>query len=217
MSHIRVSASYLFNISFEDNDGKVKFLLIESERRKGKYQPIGGCYKFYLSAKSYLQSLGCEFENTSNGVDSMLDLRLLIPEQNTDSFTKWFLSGEGRETGFDRELKEELIDNLPDYVKHIFANLQTRLIKKEKDFKPFFDNEKNIMSIKPMDIVKLELTKEQIGCLRTLLEISSKFILVSEEDILNGKKVFRDGRIAIIGSHTKNILCCEDLEQLSNG
>ena len=78
----RISASYLFNIPFQNNNGKNQFLLIESERRKGTFQPVGGCYKYHLNARKYLQSIGCIFENASNGIDSKMDLRLLIPEEN---------------------------------------------------------------------------------------------------------------------------------------
>ena len=72
MEYIRVSASYLFNIQLDN-----QYLLVKSERRN-QYQPIGGCYKYFSDAEDFLSSIGAIPEKKSNGIDSLMDLRLLF-------------------------------------------------------------------------------------------------------------------------------------------
>ena len=200
MNYIRISASYLFNIEV---DGK--FLLIKSERRN-QYQPVGGCYKYFPEAEVFLNSIGAIPEKKSNGVDSLMDLRLMIPEESLEAFVMWYYSMQGREVSFDRELNEELISFVPQNKQHLFDEVQTKNLA-QGTFDLFFDEEKGMNSIKPMDIVGLELSKPQKDILKSVCANNSeKFIFASENDILKGYKLLNDGTKVKIGSHTKNIL-----------
>lgn len=200
MDYIRISASYLFNIEL---DGK--FLLVKSERRN-QYQPVGGCYKYFTETESFLSSIGAIPEKQSSGVDSLMDLRLLIPKQSVQEFQDWFVSEEGRETTFDRELYEELISLLAEDKQLLFGNINTDK-QMQGSFDIVYDEEKNIETIKPMDIISIKLSFQQQQAVRDFLRSNeSGFILATEEDILKGYKVCKNGEKVKIGNHTKNIL-----------
>ena len=200
MEYIRVSASYIFNIKLDE-----KYLLVKSERRN-QYQPIGGCYKYFKKAEKFLFSLGALPEKKSNGVDSLMDLRLLVPQENIKVFIEWFISGQNRETTYFRELNEELVSLLPQNKQKFFNEINVKN-QKNGSFDVFFDEEKSIKSIKPMDVISIELTNIQK---QVILELCTNnqfnFILATKEDILNGYKLLKDKTKVKIGSHTKNIL-----------
>lgn len=199
MDFIRVSASYLFNIKLNN-----QYLLIKSERRN-QYQPIGGCYKYFPEAEKFLSSIGAIPENKSNGIDSLMDLRLLVPQENINIFIEWYNSRQNRETPYDRELNEELISILPQEKQVVFNKVCANKIA-SGSFSLFFDKEKGIKSIKPMDIISIDLTPEQIQAVYDTCKHNSNLILATEEDILNGYKTLKNNTIVKIGSHTKNIL-----------
>ena len=199
MDYIRISASYLFNIQLDNY-----YLLIKSERRN-QYQPIGGCYKYFPNAEEFLLSIGAIPEKLSNGIDSLMDLRLLIPTDSINAFIKWYISGQNRETTYDREFNEELVSVLPQEKQNLFNKIRAEKLL-SGSFDIFFDEEKDIKSIKPMDIVTINLTPEQKHVIYDICAHNSNLILTTEEDILNGYTTFKDNTIVKIGGHTKNIL-----------
>lgn len=199
MDYIRISASYLFNIKLDD-----KYLLVKSERRN-QYQPIGGCYKYFPEAEDFLLSIGAIPEKNSNGIDSLMDLRLLVPQENVNAFIKWFNSRQNRETTYNREFNEEFVSVLPQEKQKLFNKIQIEK-KVNGSFEIFFDEEKDIKSIKPMDIVYINLTSEQKQVTNDICVHNSSFIIVREEDILRGYTILKDNTTVKIGEHTKNIL-----------
>ena len=199
MDYIRISASYLFNIQLDNY-----YLLIKSERRN-QYQPIGGCYKYFPNAEEFLLSIGAIPEKKSNGIDSLMDLRLLIPTDSINAFIKWYISGQNRETTYDREFNEELVSVLPQEKQNLFNKIRAEKLL-SGSFDIFFDDEKEINSIKPMDIIKLDLTPEQKQVVCDFCSNNSNLILATADEIMNGYKMLKDNTKAKIGGHTKNIL-----------
>lgn len=199
MDYIRVSASYLFNIKLNN-----QYLLVKSQRRN-QYQPIGGCYKYFPEAEEFLLSIGAIPEKKSNGIDSLMDLRLLVPKDNIELFIKWFISGQNRETTYDREFNEELVSVLPQEKQKIFNKIQTEK-QSSGSFDIFYDEEKGINTIKPMDIISINLTPEQKHDIHDICAYNSNFVMATEEEILNGYTTLNDNTIVKIGGHTKNIL-----------
>ena len=213
MNYIRVSASYLFNIIISDEKEDL-FLLVKSDRRD-QYQPIGGCYKYFPEAIEFLTTLGFVPEKKSNGVDSSFDIRMAIPEENIELFLNWYNSGKGRETSFYREFIEEVVNYLPEEQKQNFSKLCCELIKKGVcDI--FFDDEKKIKSIKPMDIIAIKLTPVQFHNIRQLVySNSSRFILATRKDIENGFKLDDSFNKLTIGAHTYKILIDKNYDKIS--
>ena len=199
MEYVRVSASYLFNIQLDNY-----YLLIKSERRN-QYQPIGGCFKYFPNAEEFLLSIGAIPEKKSNGIDSLMDIRLLIPTDSINAFIKWYISGQNRETTYDREFNEELVSVLPQEKQNLFNKIRAEKLL-SGSFDIFFDEEKEINSIKPMDIISIDLTSEQKQVVRDFCSHNSNLILATETEIMNGYKTLKDNRIIKIGGHTKNIL-----------
>lgn len=135
-----------------------------------------------------------------------MDLRLLIPEENIDIFIDWFVSGENREITFEREFNEDLISLIPQEYQMLFNKIQA---EKQKDgsFDIFFDEEKGLNSIKPMDIISINLNNEQKKGLRKVYANNkSVLLLASKDDILKGFKVLDNNTKVNIGNHSKNIL-----------
>lgn len=87
-----------------------KYLLVNSERRPGMFQPIGGVFKWRKSAEPFLTEIGAEPDN--NIVvdhDSIHDLRVNVPKKNLKKFLSWYMSRRGRETSPEREFREETL------------------------------------------------------------------------------------------------------------
>ena len=202
MDYIRVSASYLYNIQLNEN----LYFLVKSERRN-QYQPVGGCYKYFDEASMFLQSIGAIPEKKSNGVDSLMDLRLLVPADCLQEFVDWYQSGLGRETTYDREFNEEVVQDLVDEKnQQLFDDIKATK-QKEGSFDIFYDEEKQILTIKPMDIVSINLSDAQKQCLKNACYSNpEKCIIASREEIEQGYKIVGSQKVKI-GSHTKNILC----------
>ncbi|MDO4502182.1 MAG: hypothetical protein Q4D06_03265 [Coriobacteriia bacterium] len=102
---VRVSAAYLFRIKVHG-----KYLLIRGKRIKDQFQPVGGVYKAFDSARSTFNRLGVVSDDSmkSCSTDSD-DLRIRVKGENLLEFLDWFDSGAGREVTTLREFNEELI------------------------------------------------------------------------------------------------------------
>lgn len=118
-----LSFSYLYRIEVD-----AKYLLIRGHRMKDRYQPIGGVYKFYQEAKSFLDSIYFQPDTMVGNVDETDDLRIRIKGKYLLQFMDWFLKMEDREYGPEREFYEELIAQgfLPEEE---FRNLHYRKVK----------------------------------------------------------------------------------------
>lgn len=102
---VRVSAAYLFRIKVHG-----KYLLIRGNRIKDQFQPVGGVYKAFDSARSTLNELGAVPDDSmkSCSTDSD-DLRVRVSGKNLLKFLDWFDSRVDREVTTLREFNEELV------------------------------------------------------------------------------------------------------------
>ena len=89
---IRISASYLYRIEI-----KGKYLLVKN-RKRDVFQPIGGVYKYYESAKNFLNEIEYKPDNKMK-IDSVSehDLRIRIKAKYITKFLDWFYSKSDRE------------------------------------------------------------------------------------------------------------------------
>ena len=75
--YIRISFAYLFRIKING-----QYLLVKNERGTGKFQPIGGVYKYYDEEKTILTSRKyCVLEDSCIKIDgtSKNDYRMRVP------------------------------------------------------------------------------------------------------------------------------------------
>ena len=102
---VRLSIAYLIRIKIGN-----QYLLVRGERLAHQYQPVGGAYKFYQTALTFLQSIESQDDNMVDVDDaSKNDLRIRIKGKYYFKFWKWFYSGKDRELSPHREFYEELI------------------------------------------------------------------------------------------------------------
>lgn len=125
--YIRASLSYLYKIKCND-----KYLLVKNRKIEGQYQPVGGVYKYFESARQNLNKLevidcsGFAYEDNFKN-----DLRIKVPGKSLMKFLKWFESREDRELDPIREFYEELIaKNILN--KDTFAYFDYRFVKQER-------------------------------------------------------------------------------------
>lgn len=195
--YIRVLASYLFSIKIDD-----KYLLVHS-RRKNTFQPLGGCYKFFESAVPYLSSMGCLPADKDP-----YDLRLYVPAERINDFSEWLRSGKDRETTFDREFTEELFieNNYLDFSKFGYPKFEKY---KNGYMNIKYDEFYGMLSAYPMDIVSVELSKEQEKLIKEMVaNPESPFVFATEKDIAKGFVMKNDKKVRI-GDHTKKIVVPE--------
>lgn len=118
--------AYIYKICIDD-----KYLLVFNEKT-GKYQFVGGKYKYYKEAKSELEKIGY-LDDDLFPTNEKGDIAFYIPPFNFFKFLKWFNSEEGREIDHYREFYEELIFNKMDKSQlldsKIFQRINLRKIK----------------------------------------------------------------------------------------
>ena len=107
---IRISFAYLFRIKV---DGK--YFLVKNGRKFGKFQPVGGAYKYTPEEYIYLKQHFSIIGDNRIPVDetSKMDYRLFVPATKLKAFVKRFDSHKAaRENIKDvsREFREELIN-----------------------------------------------------------------------------------------------------------
>jgi hypothetical protein len=86
-----------------------KYLLIRNLHRPESFSPIGGVYKYFNDAKTFLDRI--EFRPHHVDDDMERDLRGFVPRRHIGRFVKWFHQHEGRESPTEcvcRELREEM-------------------------------------------------------------------------------------------------------------
>lgn len=195
---IRISASYLYRIEI-----KGKYLLVKN-RKRNVFQPIGGVYKYYESAKNFLNEIEFKPDNKMQIDDvNQYDLRIRIKAKYITKFLDWFYSKSDREIDYLREFKEEVV--LTKILSSKFENIKPkflRSIKNKVEYSSFF----NCYEIKPKDIIELELTGAQYKELEKLSNTTSEeYKFANEQEILcNG--ITEDSQEVKFGDHTKYIL-----------
>ena len=210
-STIRISFAYLFRIKI---DGK--YFLVPNTRT-GKYQPVGGAYKFNEEEARYL-SKNIPVENDDCiPVDEITkrDYRLLVKNKDLRKFVKRFNKTANRENINDlsREFVEEIFGS-GILNRDEFGNLTYRYCGRhitdigETVFRPF--------EILLADIVEVILTDAQKEIFRKLIKIDSeKYKFCSANEIKSlGVKVGTQELGDCIANHTYKILS-ENTDKLS--
>ena len=168
-SIIRISFAYLFRIKIDD-----KYFLVPNTRT-GKFQPVGGAYKFNEEEARYL-SKNIPVENDDCiPVDEITkrDYRLLVKNKDLRKFIKRFNKTANRENINDlsREFVEEIFGS-GILNRDEFGNLTYRYCGRhitdigETVFRPF--------EILLADIVEVILTDAQKEMFRKLIKIDSE-------------------------------------------
>ena len=200
---VRISFAYLFRIKV---DGK--YLLVPNSRT-GKFQPVGGTYKFKDEERKYLDDEFAAEDDDCIPVNETTrnDYRLNIKNKYLRDFVKRFNDTKSREniTDLSREFKEELIKtDILDKI--IFQEIKYRYIGRHMteiirtSFKPY--------ELLLADIVELELSKKQEEYLKKLsINKSDKYIFADSLQIKSqGMKVGTENLQDNIANHTWKIL-----------
>lgn len=91
-----------------------KYLLIRNLHRPEFFAPIGGCYKYFSSAKPSLDSLLFGTDSHVRTEESAMDIRGYVKRRHAADFFNWYSSNDGtRESSREcliREIGEELFD-----------------------------------------------------------------------------------------------------------
>lgn len=202
---IRISFSYLFRIKIQG-----KYFLVKNARGTGKYQPVGGVYKYKDIEGQYLRK---EFsaeddDKIPSDESSKNDYRLNFEDQYLRKFVKRFNKTEERENLSDlsREFKEELIDtgilNINDF-KNLTYTYYGRHIT-EVAYGEHFRCFEMLLA----DIVELNFTSAQEDKFIELInKKSDKYIFASVDEIESlGVKAGSNDLIEKIADHTNKIL-----------
>src|SRR5690606_6188893 len=207
---VRFSISYLIRIEIPDSS---KFLLVRGHRIKDQMQPVGGVYKKY-DAFSAFESYGfqkdCDRKGLKSDEISKDDLRFRVKGKHALDVIKWFESRKNRETTYQREFAEELIeDNGFDPV--IFATHKLDFREVQKVMNVFkYSTYHECYEVLIYDIVEFRPTPEQGAELKKLLDLprtSEDDLMIVDLHEIEQLRVMENGdQIAKIGEHTKYLI-----------
>ena len=195
---IRISASYLYRIEI-----KGRYFLVKN-RKRNVFQPIGGVYKYYNSAKNFLNEIEYKPDSKIKIDDiSKNDLRIYVKAKYLTKFLDLFYSKKDRECDYLREFNEEAIKTK--VLSDDFKDIKPKYIKKIKnkiEYSKFF----NCYELKPKDIIEIELSDKQNDELDKLSQINSnEYFFATQTEILNNG-ITEDSQEIKFGDHTKYIL-----------
>lgn len=202
---IRISFAYLYRIEL---DGK--YLLVKNSRGTGKYQPVGGVYKYYDEEESYLKS-NYHIEPDSNiqsDDTSKRDYRFKIKDKYLRKFVKHFIEEDKNrenEDNVSREFIEEVLNgyksDLNDFgiFTYYFRN---RFI--DFAYSSIYECYELVLA----DIYEVKLNESQEKILRNIIkERKNNYVLASVEDIKNqGIRISKTQNEDIISNHSWKIL-----------
>lgn len=205
---VRFSISYLIRIKIP---GTSKFLLVRGHRIKDQLQPVGGVYK-KINGFSEFEKWGYKEDCGTKGIKSddisKDDLRFRVKGKYALDVIKWFESRKNRETTYDREFNEELIED-HGFDKDIFYSKSFREV--QKTMKVFgYSTFHQCYEVLIYDIIEFLPTPEQEVELKRLLKnprkLSSDFMVVDISEIERLMVIEHEEQIAKIGEHTKYLI-----------
>jgi len=179
----RVSFSCLLKINTEN-----KYIIIRNLNRPEIFGPIGGVYKYFDTAYSFLSSI--DFRPHQIGDKFLNDLRGFIPIEKLNKLVTWFNKGIDREIEcITREIKEELIDEIgiPDFnlKKYTPKFRKVKLITEG----PYIIKNKNYLQYRHIELYELISNNSENGkFVKMLIEVSLKnnnIKIVTLEEIKN--------------------------------
>lgn len=199
---IRISFAYLYRIKIGD-----KYLLVKNERGTGKYQPVGGVYKFEEDEKIELKNRFQVKDDNKISIDesSRNDYRLRMENKYLRKFISHFDKKANRENvdNLSREFREELIEkNIINWneISYRFCGRHMTSLHFGEHFQ--------IYEILLADVVELLPTVEQMEDLKMLLnKPSDKYRLATAEEITSLGVNTATGQLREeIADHTRRIL-----------
>lgn len=202
-SLIRISFAYLYRIKVGN-----KYLLVQNLRNTGKYQPVGGVYKFRPSEKTELKNRFHVMDDNKIPIDesSRNDYRLRMENRYLRKFMRRFDSRKAQREGIEdlgREFKEELINA---EIVH-WTQIQYRYCGRHVSELKFGDHFQ-IYELLMADVVELIPTAEQEADLKKLLDSPSnqyRFATAQQIKCL-GMDTEAGELYEWIGDHTRKIL-----------
>lgn len=212
---VRVSFAYLFRIKV---DGK--YFLVRNSRGTGKWQPVGGVYKFKSNEAQYLKVKYFVEDDSYIPVDesSRSDYRLQLQNKYLRKFIRRFNKTQNHEMLDDlsREFKEELFDTgLLDQtnfgiLKYTYCGRHMTELKYSEHFQCY--------ELLLADIVEVKLNNQQEDKFRQLaLKHADKCYLATPNEVkARGVISGSDNLQEIIGDHTSKILQ-ENAKDLTKG
>lgn len=199
---IRLSISYLIQIDVKNNHGITQYLLVPNSRTNG-FQPVGGVYKYYneTQIKKLHARPATQFHKEN-------DFRLLLKGRHLIKFISYFKSGKNRETSFEREFKEELLDTRI-LNANIFSSVKFEHLRQDTTGLRYSDYFQ-CYEVLIYDIIVPHFTEEQKRELEQLVNhpmINIDFRLVSEDLIKSkGHSRTENKDLFKLQEHTKRIL-----------
>ncbi|GIZ09357.1 hypothetical protein [Flavobacterium sp. UMI-01] len=205
---VRFSISYLIRIKIP---GTSKFLLVRGHRIKDQLQPVGGVYK-KLNGFSEFEKWGYKLDCSSKGIKtdniSENDLRFRVKGKHALDVINWFESRKDRETTYEREFNEELIDDLK-FDASIFYSKSFREV--QKVMKVFnYSTFHSCYEVLIYDIVEFIPTLKQEEELKKLLknprQLGDDLMIVDISEIERLLVMENEEQIAKIGEHAKYLI-----------
>lgn len=205
---VRFSISYLIRIKIP---GTSKFLLLRGHRIKDQLQPVGGVYK-KLNGFSEFEKWGYKVDCSSKGIKtddiSENDLRFRVKGKHALDVIKWFETRKERETTYEREFNEELIDD-HGFDKSVFYKKTFREV--QKVMKVFnYSTHHSCYEVLIYDIVEFLPTPEQEIELKKLLtnprQVGDDLMVVDISEIERLIVIENEEQIGKIGEHTKYLI-----------
>ena len=195
--YIRLSYSYLIRIRVNN-----KYLLINSNRIKNIYQPIGGV--FHIIDDSYIKTkLGFYRDGSPGDPD---DIRGVIKGKYLRKFNRWFNKKKEIETAPFREFKEELLETglldvnifTDDKLKFVYRCTKYEGVKENIFYGQYANYE-----LLRFEIYEFCPNKEQLDYLKNLKDRKVFFATSSEIKTLG---VDKDNNTRRFGTQTIKIL-----------
>ena len=176
---IRISAAYLFRIKIDE-----RYLLILGGNID-QYQPVGGVYKFFPSAKIIREELGIKRDTKfAEGPKAKDDIRITLPGKNLLNFMNWFDARIGREVDTWREFHEELVASGCLSVQNAIDTFEPEFIKRAPT-KVQYKSQMGMDELLVFDIYEVILNEAAEREIRAAMngDDERRFILVEETDI----------------------------------
>lgn len=202
---VRVSFAYLFRIKV---DGR--YFLVKNARGTGKYQPVGGVYKFHEAEAQYLKNQYFVEDDYRIPIDqsSKNDYRLQLQDKYLRRFVRRFNKTKDREDLQDlsREFKEELFDtgilNATGFgmLKYTYCGRHMTELKYSEHFQCY--------ELLLADVLDVALTVDQEQKFRALLSTNSdKYYFATSDEIKSLGVVTGSSNLhETIADHTAKIL-----------
>jgi len=176
--YVRFSISYLYKINVYD-----KYLLVKGHRIEGQFQPVGGVIKRFAESNHFFTEMGI-LDDQHLPIDDISkdDLRVLVPGKNIINFINWFESRKGREISYEREFREELIEE--GILSSLnFKTIPAKLLKTHETrirYSPHFQCPEILIA----EILELMPTSQQLDELKRLMDVESeKYIWATADTI----------------------------------